>query len=86
MFFDEATSALDPELVKGILALIAELGSDGKTMVVVTHEMGFARSSRMPWCSWITVRWSSRAHRSKFSMPPRRIGCAGSYRKSCEAD
>ncbi|MGE0216460.1 amino acid ABC transporter ATP-binding protein [Mycolicibacterium sp.] len=45
MFFDEATSALDPELVKGILALIAELGADGMTMVVVTHEMGFARSS-----------------------------------------
>jgi polar amino acid transport system ATP-binding protein len=45
MFFDEATSALDPELIKGILALIAELGDDGMTMVVVTHEMGFARSA-----------------------------------------
>jgi polar amino acid transport system ATP-binding protein len=45
MFFDEATSALDPELVKGILALIAELGSEGMTMVVVTHEMGFAQST-----------------------------------------
>lgn len=45
MFFDEATSALDPELVKGILALIAELGDDGMTMVAVTHEMGFARST-----------------------------------------
>ena len=45
MFFDEATSALDPELVKGILALIGELGADGLTMVAVTHEMGFARSS-----------------------------------------
>ena len=45
MFFDEATSALDPELVKGILALIADPGSDGMTMVVVRHEMGFARST-----------------------------------------
>ena len=45
MFFDEATSALDPELVKGILTLIAELGADGMTMVVVTHEMGFAQST-----------------------------------------
>lgn len=45
MFFDEATSALDPELVKGILALIADLGADGMTMLVVTHEMGFARST-----------------------------------------
>jgi polar amino acid transport system ATP-binding protein len=45
MLFDEATSALDPELVKGILALITELGEGGMTMVVVTHEMGFARSA-----------------------------------------
>ena len=45
MFFDEATSALDPELVKGILALIAELGVAGMTMIAVTHEMGFARST-----------------------------------------
>ncbi|MGH3632916.1 amino acid ABC transporter ATP-binding protein [Mycobacterium sp.] len=45
MLFDEATSALDPELVKGILALITELGDEGMTMVVVTHEMGFAKSA-----------------------------------------
>jgi polar amino acid transport system ATP-binding protein len=45
MLFDEVTSALDPELVKGILELIADLGADGMTMVVVTHEMGFARSA-----------------------------------------
>ncbi|GGM64235.1 ABC transporter ATP-binding protein [Micromonospora sonchi] len=43
MLFDEATSALDPELVKGVLALIADLSAQGMTMVVVTHEMGFAR-------------------------------------------
>ncbi|WP_308113887.1 amino acid ABC transporter ATP-binding protein [Arthrobacter sp. ISL-30] len=43
MLFDEATSALDPELVKGVLSLMAGLGSRGMTMVVVTHEMGFAR-------------------------------------------
>jgi polar amino acid transport system ATP-binding protein len=45
VFFDEATSALDPEMVKDILALIADLGAEGMTMVVVTHEMGFARSA-----------------------------------------
>lgn len=45
MFFDEATSALDPERVKGVLKLIADLGAGGMTMVVVTHEMGFARSA-----------------------------------------
>ncbi|MEO5314133.1 amino acid ABC transporter ATP-binding protein [Pseudarthrobacter sp. CC12] len=44
MFFDEATSALDPELVKGVLALMAELAKGGMTMVVVTHEMGFSRN------------------------------------------
>ncbi|RVW02011.1 amino acid ABC transporter ATP-binding protein [Rhodococcus xishaensis] len=44
MFFDEATSALDPELVKGVLALMSDLAKGGMTMVVVTHEMGFARS------------------------------------------
>nr|WP_211349551.1 amino acid ABC transporter ATP-binding protein [Micromonospora pisi] len=43
MLFDEATSALDPELVKGVLALMADLAAQGMTMVVVTHEMGFAR-------------------------------------------
>jgi polar amino acid transport system ATP-binding protein len=43
MLFDEATSALDPELVKGVLALMADLAQRGMTMVVVTHEMGFAR-------------------------------------------
>jgi polar amino acid transport system ATP-binding protein len=45
MLFDEATSALDPELVKGILSLIADLGSEGMTMLVVTHEMAFAQST-----------------------------------------
>jgi polar amino acid transport system ATP-binding protein len=44
MFFDEATSALDPELVKGVLALMADLASAGMSMIVVTHEMGFSRS------------------------------------------
>ena len=43
MLFDEATSALDPELVKGVLGLMADLSKEGMTMVVVTHEMGFAR-------------------------------------------
>jgi polar amino acid transport system ATP-binding protein len=43
MLFDEVTSALDPELVKGVLNLMANLGQRGMTMVVVTHEMNFAR-------------------------------------------
>jgi polar amino acid transport system ATP-binding protein len=43
MLFDEVTSALDPELVKGVLTLMEGLGRRGMTMVVVTHEMNFAR-------------------------------------------
>ena len=43
VLFDEVTSALDPELVKGVLDLMANLGRQGMTMAVVTHEMGFAR-------------------------------------------
>ncbi|MDD6739727.1 MAG: amino acid ABC transporter ATP-binding protein [Coriobacteriaceae bacterium] len=43
MLFDEATSALDPELVRGVLDVMRELAEEGMTMVVVTHEMGFAR-------------------------------------------
>lgn len=43
MLFDEATSALDPELVKGVLAVMRDLAQGGMTMVVVTHEMRFAR-------------------------------------------
>ena len=43
MLFDEPTSALDPEMVGEVLALMKELADDGMTMVVVTHEMGFAK-------------------------------------------
>ena len=44
MLFDEPTSALDPEMVGEVLEIMKELADDGMTMVVVTHEMGFARS------------------------------------------
>jgi ABC-type polar amino acid transport system ATPase subunit len=43
MLFDEVTSALDPELVKEVLDVMRELAAEGMTMLVVTHEMGFAR-------------------------------------------
>lgn len=45
MLFDEPTSALDPEMVGEVLELMKELADDGMTMVVVTHEMGFAREA-----------------------------------------
>jgi arginine/ornithine transport system ATP-binding protein len=43
MLFDEPTSALDPELVGEVLKVIRSLAEEGRTMLVVTHEMGFAR-------------------------------------------
>jgi ABC-type polar amino acid transport system ATPase subunit len=44
MLFDEPTSALDPEMIKEVLDVMGELATEGMTMIVVTHEMGFARS------------------------------------------
>jgi ABC-type histidine transport system ATPase subunit len=43
MLFDEPTSSLDPELTEDVLGVMRELAADGTTMIVVTHEMGFAR-------------------------------------------
>jgi histidine transport system ATP-binding protein len=44
MLFDEPTSALDPELVGEVLKVMQNLAEEGRTMLVVTHEMGFARN------------------------------------------
>jgi len=44
MLFDEPTSALDPEMIEEVLQVISELATDGMTMLIVTHEMGFARN------------------------------------------
>lgn len=45
MLFDEPTSALDPEMINEVLEVMVELASEGMTMIVVTHEMGFARTA-----------------------------------------
>jgi ABC-type polar amino acid transport system ATPase subunit len=45
MLFDEPTSALDSEMIKEVLDVMLDLAGDGMTMVVVTHEMGFARAA-----------------------------------------
>jgi glutamate transport system ATP-binding protein len=45
MLFDEPTSALDPEMIKEVLDVMVELAADGTTMLVVSHEMGFARNA-----------------------------------------
>jgi general L-amino acid transport system ATP-binding protein len=44
MLFDEPTSALDPEMIKEVLDVMVELADTGMTMIVVTHEMGFAKT------------------------------------------
>ena len=44
MLFDEPTSALDPEMIKEVLEVMTELAESGMTMIVVTHEMGFAKN------------------------------------------
>ena len=46
MLFDEPTSALDPEMIKEVLDVMKDLALGGMTMMVVTHEMGFARGRR----------------------------------------
>ena len=43
LLFDEPTSALDPEMIQGVLDVMQSIAAEGMTMVVVTHEMGFAR-------------------------------------------
>jgi len=45
MLFDEPTSALDPEMIKEVLDVMRGLASDGMTMLIVSHEMGFAREA-----------------------------------------
>jgi polar amino acid transport system ATP-binding protein len=45
MLFDEPTSALDPEMVREVLEVMRDLASEGMTMIVVTHEIGFAREA-----------------------------------------
>ena len=52
MLLDEVTSALDPELVKDVLDVMRGLADLGMTMLVVTHEMGFAREVASRWSSW----------------------------------
>ena len=65
LLFDEPTSALDPEMVGEVLQVISDLAKDGITMVVVTHEMGFARKVGT------RARSPKRGRRSKFLSIPR---------------
>ena len=53
MLFDEPTSALDPEMVGEVLKVMKELAQSGLTMLIVTHEMGFAKEVSDRWSLWI---------------------------------
>ncbi len=57
MLFDEPTSALDPEMVCEVLAVMQDLAKNGMTMVVVTHEMGFA--GRLVTASYLWMKAGS---------------------------
>jgi len=70
MLFDEVTSALDPELVGEVLGVLRQLARDGMTMIVVTHEMGFARRSPTASYSWIkAISWMQGAPGDIFANP-----------------
>jgi len=58
MLFDEPTSALDPEMINEVLDVMVELAREGMTMMVVTHEMGFARKVAHRVVSWTVARSS----------------------------
>ena len=85
MLFDEPTSALDPEMVGEVLALIKELADEGMTMVIVTHEMGFAREvATRVLLLWRTERSPSRARPIRSSETRRPPACAISSPKFCK--
>ena len=63
--FDEPTSALDPQLTQEVLAVMRDLAEDRMTMLVVTHEMGFAKSVSNGCCLWKTAWWRKKARRKR---------------------
>ena len=65
MLFDEPTSALDPELVNDVLKVIKELADEGMTMVIVTHEMRFAREVSNHTVLFMKVKLLSKARQTK---------------------
>ena len=72
LYFDEPTSALDPELTGEVLAVMRQLAEEGMTMLVVTHEMGFARNVSPRPSSWSTAWWWRPPPRQSFSHTPKK--------------
>ncbi len=75
MLFDEPTSALDPEMIQEVLDVMVALAKDGMTMIVVTHEMGFARKSPIVSCSWTRARSRDAPTADFFATAQRRASC-----------
>ena len=85
MLFDEPTSALDPEMVGEVLEVMKELAKEGMTMVVVTHEMGFARE--MADRVIFMAEGEIVEGRQRRSSPPRsRPGPGSFWRRCCERE
>ena len=85
MLFDEPTSALDPELVGEVLDVMKGLASDGMTMIVVTHEIGFAREvcDRVVFMDGgVIVEQGTPVRRLR--QPPARPAPSRSSRKCCD--
>lgn len=83
MLFDEPTSALDPEMINEVLDVMVELANEGMTMMVVTHEMGFARKVANRVIFMDEVKLSKTRRKTLSSMIRNRTARKTSSRKSC---
>lgn len=84
ILFDEPTSALDPEMVGEVLDLMKELANEGMTMVVVTHEMGFAREVANRVLFMDQEKFSKKLHRKNSSRIRRMREQRNFYQRSCK--
>jgi ABC-type polar amino acid transport system ATPase subunit len=86
MLFDEPTSALDPEMINEVLDVMVQLAKEGMTMMVVTHEMGFARKVAHR-VIFMDKGASSRTRRRTISSASRAPSArSSSSRRSCRTD
>lgn len=81
MLFDEPTSALDPEMVGEVLSVMRDLAHEGMTMVVVTHEMGFAGKSARECCLWMKAGSKRKTRRKNFSIIRKTRDCRSFCRR-----
>ena len=74
LLFDEVTAALDPEMVREVLDVILDLAAQGRTMIIVTHEMQFARAVADGSYFWKAEKYKKMKHQMSFSNTRRQIG------------